>query len=186
MGWLDHGDGSLTVAFAAPGDTNLDGTVDVLDVANFVTIGRYNAGDAGGVADWADGDFTYDGLVDALDLSEFISSGLVDAGSYLDETLVTVGYRQANAWSSGFNGEVTIANQGATAISGWTLEFDLDATITSVWNATIVSHVAGHYVIQPVSSNWTIAAGASVSFGLQASGPPGTAPRNRKFNGIAV
>jgi autotransporter-associated beta strand protein len=186
VGWLDHGDGSLTVAFAAPGDANLDGTVDVLDVANFVTIGKYNAGDAGGVADWADGDFTYDGLVDVLDLSEFISSGLVDAGSYLDETLVAVGYRQVNAWSSGFNGEVTIANQGATAISGWTLEFDLAATITSVWNATIVSHVAGHYVIQPVSSNWTIAAGASVSFGLQASGPAGTAPRNRKFNGIAV
>jgi len=31
IGWLDNGDGSFTVAFAAPGDTNLDGCVDVLD-----------------------------------------------------------------------------------------------------------------------------------------------------------
>ncbi len=183
VGWLDHGDGSMTVAFAAPGDTNLDGTIDVLDSANFVTSGMFDTGDA---ANWADGDFTHDGVVDILDLSDFIASGLVDAGPYLVDAGVAVDYRQANGWSSGFNGDVTITNQGAAAISGWTLEFDLDATITSVWNATIVSQSGGHYVIQPATWNATIAAGAAVSFGLQANGPSGTMPRNKKFNGIAV
>ena len=58
--------------------------------------------------------------------------------------------------------------------------------ITSVWNATIVSQSGGHYVIQPASWNATIAAGASVSFGLQATGPAGVSPRNKRFNGLAV
>jgi autotransporter-associated beta strand protein len=183
VGWLDNGDGTLTVAFAAPGDTNLDGTIDMLDSANFMVNGLF---DSGAAARWADGDFTHDGIVDVLDLSEFIAGGLVDQGSYLDEVSVSVGYRQANSWSSGFNGDVTITNLGFTAIAGWTLEFELDATITSIWNATIVSQSAGRYVIQPGSGIATIAAGGTVSFGLQANGPPGTVPRNRRFNGIAV
>jgi autotransporter-associated beta strand protein len=183
VGWLDNGDASATVAFAAPGDTNLDGLIDMLDSANFITNGMF---DTGGAASWADGDFTNDGVVDILDLSEFISSGLVDAGPYLVEVSVAVAYKQSNGWSSGFNGDVTITNQGGAAISGWTLEFDLDATITSVWNATIISQSGGHYVIQAATWNSTIAAGTSVSFGLQATGPSGTTPRNKKFNGIAV
>jgi hypothetical protein len=155
----------------------------MLDSANFITSGMF---DTGWIASWADGDFTNDGVVDLLDLSEFISSGLLDAGPYLAEVSVAVAYKQANSWSSGFNGDVTITNQGTAAISGWTLEFDLDATITSVWNATIVSQSGGRYVIQSASWNATIAAGASVSFGLQANGPAGTTPRNKKFNGLAV
>jgi chitinase len=110
----------------------------------------------------------------------------MDSGSYLAEVSVAVAYKQANGWSSGFNGDVTTTNQGTAAISGWTLEFDLDATITSVWNATIVSQSGSHYVIQPASWGATIAAGASFSFGLQATGPAGTSPRNKKFNGLAV
>jgi hypothetical protein len=95
-------------------------------------------------------------------------------------------FSDVDDWGTGFVGAVSFTNLKTTALGQWTIEFELPHPITSIWNATIVSHVAGHYVIQPVSSNWTIAAGASVSFGLQASGPPGTAPRNRKFNGIAV
>ena len=183
VGWLHNADGSVTVAFAAPGDTNLDFTIDMLDSANFITSGTF---DTGWTASWADGDFTNDGVVDILDLSEFLSSGLMDSGSYLAEVSVAVAYKQANGWSSGFNGDVTITNQGTASISGWTLEFDLDAVITSVWNATIVSQSGGHYVIQPASWGATIAAGASFSFGLQATGPAGTSPRNKKFNGLAV
>ena len=33
VGWLDNGGGSVTFAFAAPGDVNLDGLIDVLDAA---------------------------------------------------------------------------------------------------------------------------------------------------------
>jgi len=79
VGWLDNGDGSMTVAYAAPGDTNLDWVVDVLDVANFVSSGVYNSGLS---ATWAEGDFNYDGVADVLDAADFATVGLFGGFSY--------------------------------------------------------------------------------------------------------
>ena len=79
VGWIDNGDGSVTAAFAAPGDTNLDWVVDVLDAGNFLTFGKY---DTGLPATWLEGDFNYDGVVDVLDASDFFNTGLYDTGSY--------------------------------------------------------------------------------------------------------
>jgi len=79
VGWLDNGDGSMTAAFAAAGDTNLDWQVDILDASNFLAGGKF---DTGSPASWNEGDFTYDGLVDILDAASFLSNGLFDAGSY--------------------------------------------------------------------------------------------------------
>jgi autotransporter-associated beta strand protein/T5SS/PEP-CTERM-associated repeat protein len=79
VGWLDNGDGSVTFAFAAAGDTNLDWQVDILDAANFLSGGKF---DTGSPASWNEGDFTYDGVVDILDAASFLSTGLFDAGAY--------------------------------------------------------------------------------------------------------
>ena len=79
VGWLDNGDGSVTFAFAAAGDTNLDWTVDILDAANFLAGGKF---DSGAAASWNEGDFGYDGVVDILDAADFLSTGLFDAGLY--------------------------------------------------------------------------------------------------------
>jgi autotransporter-associated beta strand protein len=79
VGWLDNGDGSVTFAFAAAGDTNLDWQVDIIDAANFLAGGKF---DSGSPASWNEGDFTYDGVVDILDAASFLSNGLFDAGSY--------------------------------------------------------------------------------------------------------
>jgi fibronectin-binding autotransporter adhesin len=79
VGWLDNGDGSLTVAYAAPGDTNLDWSVDILDTANFLALGKF---DTGSPATWREGDFNYDGIVDILDADAFVSTGLFNAGNY--------------------------------------------------------------------------------------------------------
>jgi autotransporter-associated beta strand protein len=79
VGWLDNGDGSLSAAFAAAGDTNLDWTVDVLDAANFLAGGRFDSGTS---ATWNEGDFTYDGITDILDAADLLSTGLYDAGPY--------------------------------------------------------------------------------------------------------
>jgi len=80
VGWIDAGAGGFTVAFAAPGDSDLDGLVDILDAANVLGAGRY---DTGSPASWNNGDFNYDGVVDVLDAGDFIASGLYDAGGYL-------------------------------------------------------------------------------------------------------
>ena len=79
VGWLDNGDGTVTFAFAAAGDTNLDWQVDILDAANFLSGGKF---DSGSPATWNQGDFTYDGFVDILDAASFLSNGLFDAGTY--------------------------------------------------------------------------------------------------------
>ena len=79
VGWLDNGDGSVTAAFAAPGDTNLDWVVDVLDASNLLSFGKY---DTGLPATWLEGDFNYDGVVDVLDAADFIGTGLYDTGNY--------------------------------------------------------------------------------------------------------
>jgi autotransporter-associated beta strand protein len=79
VGWLDNGDGSVTFAFAAAGDTNLDWQVDIIDAANFLAGGKF---DSGSPASWNEGDFTYDGVVDILDAASFLSNGLFDAGLY--------------------------------------------------------------------------------------------------------
>jgi autotransporter-associated beta strand protein len=79
VGWLDNGDGSVAFAFAAPGDTNLDWSIDILDAANFFAGGKF---DSGTPAAWNEGDFSYDGVVDILDAADFFSTGLFDAGAY--------------------------------------------------------------------------------------------------------
>jgi autotransporter-associated beta strand protein len=83
VGWLDNGDGSVRFAYSAPGDTNIDLTVDILDAANFLALGKF---DSGSPASWLEGDFTYDGIVDILDAADFFATGLFDAGSYAPPT----------------------------------------------------------------------------------------------------
>ena len=81
VGWLANGDGSLIVAYAAPGDTNLDWSIDILDAANVFSAGLF---DTALPATWEEGDSTYDGIVDILDVSELLATGLFDAGGYND------------------------------------------------------------------------------------------------------
>jgi len=79
IAWLANGDGSVTFGFAASGDANLDGSIDILDVANLTGGGKFNSGLA---ASWDEGDFTYDGFSDILDIADFVSSGLFNTGPY--------------------------------------------------------------------------------------------------------
>jgi autotransporter-associated beta strand protein len=79
VGWIDNGDGSLTTAYAAPGDTNIDWSIDILDASNFLAGGKF---DTGSPAVWIEGDFSYDGIVDILDAADFFATGLYDAGNY--------------------------------------------------------------------------------------------------------
>ena len=69
----------VTVMAARSGDVNLDGVIDLLDVAGFIAADRF---DSGAPAGWSEGDFNGDGLVDLLDAAEMATSGLYDAGPY--------------------------------------------------------------------------------------------------------
>jgi hypothetical protein len=66
--------------FAAPGDTNLDGTVDILDLVQISAAGRYGSALP---AHWAQGDFDYDGKASLFDLVAIVSSGTYGKRNYL-------------------------------------------------------------------------------------------------------
>jgi autotransporter-associated beta strand protein len=88
VGWLDNGNGSVTFAFTAPGDQNLDGQIDVLDATALAGSNKFGNGAA---ANWREGDYNYDGYCDMLDVAAFMSTNLYDAGSYNSGSLALVG-----------------------------------------------------------------------------------------------
>jgi poly(3-hydroxybutyrate) depolymerase len=75
-----------------------------------------------------------------------------------------------STWNTGLTANITIANTGTSAVSGWSLGFTLPAgqTITSGWGATYAP-AAGAVIAKNVPYNATVAAGASIGIGLQAS-----------------
>jgi poly(3-hydroxybutyrate) depolymerase len=75
-----------------------------------------------------------------------------------------------NAWGSGLTADITVTNTGSTAVNGWTVAFSLPSgqTITNGWNATYAP-LSGRVSASNVSYNATVAPGASVSFGFQAT-----------------
>ncbi len=79
IGWLDNGDGSMTFGYAAPGDTNLDWSIDLLDVGDYLAAGKFDTGEP---AAWSEGDYNYDAIVDLLDVGQYLSTSLFDTGPY--------------------------------------------------------------------------------------------------------
>ncbi len=83
----------------------------------------------------------------------------------------TATYRTINAWSGGFQAEVTIRNTGTQTLNGWTATWTLapGAAITQVWNGR--NNGSGtNASVRNETYNGTVAPGASTSFGFTASG----------------
>jgi endo-1,4-beta-xylanase len=92
-----------------------------------------------------------------------------------------------NGWSTGFTADLTVTNTGSSTLNGWTLQFTLPSgqTITSGWNATY-SPTSGSITATNVSYNGTLAPGASVGIGFQATTTGSTAkPSAFTLNGSA-
>jgi len=124
--WVANADSSYTVGFAAAGDTNLDGSVDIVDLSNI-----FNAAyvDPGLTATWEAGDFNHDGIVDTLDLSELIAANLFDVGNYLPPQppsvptdLVATGTSSTTATLTWTNEDTPAGfeiEQSSNGVSGW-------------------------------------------------------------------
>ena len=89
VGYVVNDDNSLSIAFAAVGDTNLDGVVDVLDATNIIVSGTF---DTGMPAMWGDGDFNTDWVVDVLDVADLVGTGIYDTGAYLPVSVTSAGF----------------------------------------------------------------------------------------------
>ncbi|MFM7243318.1 MAG: phosphodiester glycosidase family protein [Planctomycetaceae bacterium] len=79
IGWRTEADGAVAFRLAAPGDVDLDGMVDILDVSTLIAADLF---DGGGPASWSDGDFNADGAFDILDIGELVGADVFDRGSY--------------------------------------------------------------------------------------------------------
>ena len=86
-------------------------------------------------------------------------------------------------WGSGYQGKYTIT-AGTTALTSWTLEFDLPAgsALGSYWDALDTASGQHHSFVNR-NYNGNVAAGASTSFGFLVSGSG--MPANCKLNGQA-
>lgn len=90
-------------------------------------------------------------------------------------------------WGGGFNGEITIVNNSATALADWQVEFDWDRSLDAIWNAKLVRRSESRWVLGPDTWNGTIAPGARVTIGF--SGTPGgvsDGPVNLTVNGASI
>lgn len=97
--------------------------------------------------------------------------------------LPAIDFALGSQWQSGYCGDITILNDEAVDIDGWTLEFDMAGGISSIWNAEIVSVEGDHYTVENLSWNNSINSGASVSFGFVSSVDASHLPDNFVFNG---
>lgn len=80
VGYTVAPNGDTVVRWATPGDTNLDGKFDVVDLQNLMANSRY--GSTSGIAEWSQGDVNYDGRFDAFDLQKMLAGGHFGRGSY--------------------------------------------------------------------------------------------------------
>ena len=113
VGYVVAGDGSARVSFAAPGDIDLSGQVNVIDLVGIDTAGKFGSGQA---ADWGQGDFNYDGVVNVLDLIAIDTAGAFGTGNYFPSapTATALGASVAAVPEPGFAGLVLAA-------AGWVL-----------------------------------------------------------------
>lgn len=101
-----------------------------------------------------------------------------------------VNYAVTNQWNTAYQADVTITNNTAVPISGWTLTFSHAAgqNLIGGWNATL-SQVGNGVTASNPASHWngTIQPnGGSVTFGLQATyNGPVVVPTNFVVNGVA-
>ncbi|GAA4608501.1 endo-1,4-beta-xylanase [Actinoplanes octamycinicus] len=89
----------------------------------------------------------------------------------------TATYRLTNSWGGGFQGEVTVANNGSSTLHGWTVRLTLAGgqTIANVWNG-VATGTSGTVSVRNADYNGSLGANASTSFGFLVNGSTTTAP----------
>jgi chitinase len=108
------------------------------------------------------------------------STGL-SAGTAQAATNPTATFAKVSDWGTGFTGQVVV-KAGTSALSGWTVEFDLPAGtgIGSAWEADM-TRTGDHYRFVNRHYNGSVPAGATTAFGFNGAGPG--APLNCTVNG---
>lgn len=79
----------------------------------------------------------------------------------------TTEFKVVNDWETGYTATFTITNTSDETLEDWSLEFDWDNNIDTIWNAEIAAHNEYHYVINNASYNQNITPGSSITISFQ-------------------
>jgi chitinase len=111
-------------------------------------------------------------------------SAVYVASSASAATTPTAAFAKVSDWGSGWQGQYTITNGGTSALTSWTVEFDLPSgtSVGSYWDALLTSS-GQHFSFTNRNYNASVAPGASVSFGFLGSGTG--SPTGCLLNGAA-
>jgi hypothetical protein len=100
---------------------------------------------------------------------------------------LAVSYQAGISWGTGYDGQYTITNPGAAAVSGWTLGFRLPGgtSVSSLWDGSYTDN-AGQVTVTSDSWDNTIAPGGSLAVGFvtTSSGQAGQ-PADCTINGAS-
>jgi autotransporter-associated beta strand protein len=88
VGYVVNANGSAAVSFAASGDVDLSGAVNVFDLVSINSAGKYGKGTA---AIWQQGDFNYDGVTNVFDLVSVNTAGSYGQGNYFPAAASALG-----------------------------------------------------------------------------------------------
>ena len=115
-------------------------------------------------------------LSDSITQNVSVTSGGNGGGNGGGGNGAACSYNISNSWNSGFVAEISITNNGASAINGWTVNWDYNdsSAVTNSWNAQVTG--TGPYSASNVAWNSTIQPGQTVTFGFQGSHDGNTAP----------
>lgn len=69
-------------------------------------------------------------------------------------------------WESGYTGNIEINNISGNRINEWLLSFELEDEISYIWNAEIIEHELGTYVIKGLEYNQNIESGQKLEIGF--------------------
>ncbi|MEU2272112.1 GDSL-type esterase/lipase family protein [Streptomyces olindensis] len=85
----------------------------------------------------------------------------------------TARFRAVSSWQGGYQGEVTVTNTSATAVSGWTVTVVPagGARLGQAWNGSLTTAADGTATVTNAAWNGALAPGASAAFGFVATAP---------------
>lgn len=85
-------------------------------------------------------------------------------------------YTEASRWDNGYQGNVSVQNNGSSSSSGWTATINLPSgnSITNLWGGQIVSTSGSTVTVRNESWNGALGSNASTTFGFLASGSGGS------------
>lgn len=88
VGYVVEPDGSARISFAAAGDVDLSGQVNVFDLVSIDSSGTYGTG---GTSIWSTGDFNYDQVTNVFDLIAIDTSAAYGQGTYFPSSPAAAG-----------------------------------------------------------------------------------------------